>query len=206
MTRLSDPVVSGIRVESLVPKMHEEASRLLARAFVSNPLHIAVFGPDQLAANETFFRTALRVLKGRALAAIDGDRIVAMIHWVHSPRCQFSPGEKLRLAPGLLTAFGVGGTMRIGTWLAAWAKHDPITPHTHLGPLAVDPDVQGRHIGQRLMEEYCHDLDRTGAAGYLETDRAENVRFYRRFGFAMADEIDVLGVRNYLMARQRRGR
>ena len=94
--------------------------------------------------------------------------------------------------------------MRIGTWLAAWSKHDPSIPHTHLGPIAVDPDAQGRHIGQRLMEEYCHDLDRTRAAGYLETDRPENVRFYRRFGFAMTDEIDVLGVRNYLMLRERK--
>lgn len=184
--------------------MHEEASRLLARAFVTNPLHVAVFGPDELAANDTFFRTALRVLKGRALVALEGDHIVAVVHWVHSPRCQFSTREKLRMAPGLMTAFGFAGMMRIATWLAAWSKHDPSTPHTHLGPIAVDPDAQGRHIGQRLMEEYCHDLDRTGAAGYLETDRAENVRFYRRFGFAMADEIDVLGVRNYLMLRERR--
>jgi GNAT superfamily N-acetyltransferase len=197
--------VSGIRVEPLVPKMHEEASRLLARAFVTNPLHVAVFGPDELAANEAFFRTALRVLKGRALVALEGDRILALVHWVHSPRCQFSTGEKLRMAPGLMTAFGVAGTMRIATWMAAWSKHDPSTPHTHLGPIAVDPDAQGHHIGQRLMEEYCHDLDRTGAAGYLETDRPENVRVYRRFGFAMTDEIDVLGVRNYLMARGRRG-
>jgi ribosomal protein S18 acetylase RimI-like enzyme len=197
--------MSDIRVEPLVPKMHEEASRLLARAFVANPLHVAVFGPDELAANETFFRTALRVLKGRALVALEGERIVALIHWVHSPRCQFSTGEKLRMAPGLMTSFGFGGMMRIETWLAAWSKHDPSTPHTHLGPIGVDPDAQGRHIGQRLMEEYCHDLDRTRAAGYLETDRPENVRFYRRFGFAMTDEIDVLGVRNYLMRRERRG-
>jgi GNAT superfamily N-acetyltransferase len=196
--------VSGIRVEPLVPKMHEEASRVLARAFVTNPLHVAVFGADQLAANETFFRNVLRVLKGRALVAIDGDRIVALVHWVHSPRCQFSPSEKLSLAPALMSAFGFGGAMRIGTWLATWSKHDPSTPHTHLGPIAVDPGEQGRHIGQRLMEEYCHDLDRTGAVGYLETDRPENVRFYRRFGFAMADEVDVLGVRNYLMLRERR--
>ena len=33
------------------------------------------------------------------------------------------------------------------------------------------------------MEQYCKDLNRTGQAGYLETDRPENVQFYRRFGF-----------------------
>jgi GNAT superfamily N-acetyltransferase len=104
----------------------------------------------------------------------------------------------------MLTRFGSSSAMRVGTWLAAWARRDPKNPHTHLGPIGVDPAAQGKGVGQRLMHEYCDELDRTGAAGYLETDRMENVRFYRRFGFNMTDEIDVLGVRNYLMWREKR--
>jgi len=190
-----------VRVERYASQMQDEASRMLARAFVTNPLHVAVFGPDQLQSNVAFFQSALRVLKGRTLVGLEGERIVALIHWVHSPRCQFSLLEKLRMVPRLVSGLGVPASVRVGGWLEAWSKHDPIRPHTHLGPIGVDPAVQGRRIGQRLMDEYCHDLDRTGAAGYLETDRLENVRFYRRFGFVMADEVEVLGVRNYLMWR-----
>ena len=52
------------------------------------------------------------------------------------------------------------------------------------------------------MEEYCEEHDRSSFAGYLETDRPENVSFYRRFGFEVTGDIMVLGVANYLMWRK----
>jgi hypothetical protein len=35
----------GIRLEPFEPEMATEATRMLARAFVTNPLHVAAFGP-----------------------------------------------------------------------------------------------------------------------------------------------------------------
>ena len=52
------------------------------------------------------------------------------------------------------------------------------------------------------MEAYLEELDQTDDAGYLETDRAENVEFYRRFGFDIVDEATVLEVPNYFMWRK----
>jgi hypothetical protein len=40
--------------------------------------------------------------------------------------------------------------------------------------------------------------------GYLETDQAENVEFYRRFGFELTNEASVLGVPNFYMRRAAR--
>ena len=54
------------------------------------------------------------------------------------------------------------------------------------------------------MQRYCETLERTGACGYLETDRPENVSFYRRFGFEIIEEVPVLGVLNYFMWRKRK--
>ena len=51
------------------------------------------------------------------------------------------------------------------------------------------------------MEKHCVELDRTALAGYLETDRAENVAFYSRFGFVVTETVPVLGVENYFMRR-----
>jgi hypothetical protein len=51
------------------------------------------------------------------------------------------------------------------------------------------------------MESYCLELDRTGNAGYLETDRPENVAFYQRFGFVVTGTATVLGVETYFMRR-----
>ncbi len=194
--------MASIHIEALNRDMAPQACRMLAQAFVTNPLNIAAFGPSQLARNEAFFRVGLAAMKGPKLVATDGSQILGLIHWVHSPDCQFSGFEKLRMAPAMVKGCGLGSALRVGSWQSAWSKHDPSTTHSHLGPLGVSPEAQGQHIGHRLMEQYYEELDRTREAGYLETDRPENVSFYRRFGFEVTDEVMVLGVRNYLMWRK----
>jgi ribosomal protein S18 acetylase RimI-like enzyme len=193
-----------IRIEPFTLEMAIEGSQVLARAFVTNPLHVAAFGPAQLAKNEAFFRTGLAVMKGPKLVAFEGPRMLGLIHWVHSPDCQLSRLEKIRLMPALICGIGLHAALRVATWLSIWSTHDPKESHSHLGPIGVVPAAQGRRIGQSLMGPYCEELDRTGTAGYLETDRPENVSFYRRFGFEITGEVSVLGVRNYLMWREAR--
>jgi ribosomal protein S18 acetylase RimI-like enzyme len=196
--------MSEIRIETFNADMTADAARMLARAFVTNPLHVAAFGADELARNDAFFRVGLKVMKGPKLVALDGSRILGLIHWVDAPRCQFSAFEKLKMTPAMIGGFGVRSALRVSAWLSGWSRHDPDRPHLHLGPIGVEPDAQGRRIGHQLMERYCEQLDRGGQEGYLETDRAENVAFYARFGFKTAREIPVLGVRNYLMSRTAR--
>lgn len=193
--------VAAIRIEPFQREMAPEASRMLAQAFMANPLHVAAFGASQLRKNEAFFRTGLTVMKGPKFVAIDGLRIVGLIHWVDSGHCQFSALEKLRMVPSMLQGLGIGSAMKVGAWLSQWTKHDPREPHVHLGPIGVAPNAQGQHVGHRLMERYCEELNRAGRAGYLETDRPQNVNFYRRFGFETVAEIRLLGVSNYLMWR-----
>lgn len=188
-----------------MPEMLDEAARVLARAFVTNPLHVAAFGPMQLAKNEKFFRGGLAAMTGPKRVAIRGARIVGVVHWVRSPGCRFSGGAKLRMVSDMIRAFGAGTTLRVTSWLGAWSSRHPREAHGHLGPIGVTPDEQGQRVGQRLMDLYCADLDGDGAPGYLETDRAENVRFYRNFGFEVVVTAPVLGVPNYFMWRKPRG-
>jgi GNAT superfamily N-acetyltransferase len=197
--------VDELEIHLLRPDMVRDAVAVLAHAFVTNPLHVAAFGHGQLAKNETFFRIGLSVMRGPKHVAMDGSRLVGLIHWVDSPACHYRWHEKLRLAPAMSRGFGVGASWRLGSWLATWAALEPKEPHCHLGPVGVSPDAQRRRIGHRLMERYCEGIDRRSMAGYLETDRPENVEFYRRFGFMMHEEADVLGVRNYFMWREARG-
>jgi len=178
---------------------------MMARAFVTNPLHVAAFGHGQLERNEAFFLAALAALQGPILIASDGDRIAGAIHWIHSSRCQLSPVEKLRMLPGMVHRLGVRSSLRVAGWMSAWASRDPKAPHVHLGPIGVDPSAQRKHIGHLLMQKYCAEMDSAGHAGYLETDRPENVAFYRRFEFEVTGEASVLGVRNYFMWRDVRG-
>lgn len=95
----------------------------------------------------------------------------------------------------------MGPALKVISWVSIWSKHDRREPHSHLGPIAVEPAAQGRHIGSTLMEKYCAGLDQTGMAGYLETDRHENIQFYERFGFVVTETAAVIGVETYFMHR-----
>jgi ribosomal protein S18 acetylase RimI-like enzyme len=193
--------MADISISTLPQEETANAVSVLARAFVTNPLHVAAFGPSRLDRNEVFFRIGLAAMKGRKLAAMDGERIVGVAHWVHSPECRFSTVEKLRTLPDMLRGFRLRTALRVLAWVSTWAKHDPAEPHCHLGPIGVAPAAQGRRIGSMLMEKYCGELDSTSVAGFLETDRPENVAFYERFGFRVTETEPVLGVETYFMRR-----
>lgn len=194
--------MAGIHLEPLIRERVDEAADVLARAFVTNPLHEATFGRHAEERNRLFFRRLLRRLRGPKLVAFDGERVVGAIHWARSDECRMHTGEKLSLVPFMLGAFGVAASVRLAAWFGLWARHDETTAvHLHLGPVGVDPEARGLRVGGRLLERFCTEVDRTKTAGYLETDRPGNVGFYQHFGFEVMKEIEVLGLKNWLMWR-----
>jgi ribosomal protein S18 acetylase RimI-like enzyme len=194
--------MNDTRLEPFTPSLAPETARLLARAFVTNPLHVAAFGEGAMARNESFFRSALGAMKGPKHLAYEAGSLSGLIHWVHSAECQHSPSEKARLLPGMARGLGIAASWRLILWLSAWSRHDPPEPHLHLGPIGVDPGAQGRGVGARLMRQFCDELERQSLPGYLETDRSQNVAFYARSGFEVVSEAQVLGVRNFFMTRR----
>jgi ribosomal protein S18 acetylase RimI-like enzyme len=188
------------------PHMAPATIDVLARAFAENPLHLAAFGADEaIAKNTAFFRRGLAMFAGRRIAAVEETRILGFMHWIESPRCQLPVAQRLGLLPVMLRELGLRPTIRVSRWLAAWAGNDPISPHWHLGPIGVDPAVQGSGIGRRLMDVCCAALDDKAAAGFLETDKPGNVAFYQKFGFDIVKESRAIGVRTYFMTRKARG-
>jgi GNAT superfamily N-acetyltransferase len=61
--------------------------------------------------------------------------------------------------------------------------------------------MQGQGVGTALMRYYVEQLERGKAAGYLETDRPENVSFYKKFGFVVRYEEKVIGTTTWHMWR-----
>ena len=86
-------------------------------------------------------------------------------------------------------------------WFTRWCHLDPDEPHVHLGPIGVSPDMQGHGVGTTLMRRYVEYLKQERAAGYLETDRPENVEFYKKFGFVVQREEGLIGTRTWYMWR-----
>lgn len=179
------------------------AAFLVARGMRDNPLQVAAMGQNperRVRIMHGGFSRLLRLDGHPTVGAWDDDRLVGVAGSAEPGHCQPSPRERLRLAPALLTAGRAAP--RLARWQWVWAKHDPARPHSHLGPVAVDPDLQGRGIGSLLLADYCHRLDQTGMLSYLETDKPENVRLYERFGYEVTGEADVIGVTSWFMTRE----
>ena len=71
-------------------------------------------------------------------------------------------------------------------------KHHPTDPHWHLAFLAVHPEHQDHGLGSKLMAHTHADLDAAGVPAYLEATNANNVRLYRRSGYADMEPFEML--------------
>ncbi len=194
----------SIEVCDLRPEEVPEAVGVLARGMRDNPLHVAAFGDDpgrRLARQARLFRGFFRAFPAQQpICAIRDSTLVGVTGVAPVATCQPTATQRLRLLPDL-AALGPRSAARVGRWISSWAKRDPDEAHVHLGPLAVDAHLQGQGIGSLIMREHCRRLDDGREVGYLETDKAENVRFYERFGFEVVGEEPVIGVPNWFMRR-----
>lgn len=89
--------------------------------------------------------------------------------------------------------------------LATLSAHHCEDRHWHVGPVGVEPGLQGRGIGTAVMRRLCEHLDADGEIGFLETETAENVVFYRRLGFEVVSEAELPGLPLWFMRREPRG-
>jgi len=176
---------------------------LLAEAFVANPLHISAFGPQRIDQNRSFFRIGLRhMFTGQAFVALADDKVRGYIHFNASPNCLPAPEEIPLVVTTLLKPLGEA-IPQIIKWFARWCHLDPEEPHVHLGPIGVAPDAQGQGIGTALMYRYIEHLKQEQTAGYLETDRLSNIEFYKKFGFVVQREEQIIGTPTWSMWRPR---
>ena len=184
------------------------AAHMLASGMQDNPLHIRVFaGADRQregALSELFAQLlSQQMRRGVLLGAYESNGLVGVAAMVPPGQCQPTLRDQMTLLPALLRGGALHRSVPILRWLHAWSRQDAAAPpHWHLGPAAVHHLRRGQGIGSALLRELCARLDEHAACGYLETDKPENVRLYRRFGFELQAEQGVLGVRNWFMLRR----
>ncbi|MDQ1511426.1 MAG: hypothetical protein QOG50_3270 [Actinomycetota bacterium] len=90
----------------------------------------------------------------------------------------------------------LGGRFLVGTRLqtAMQRAHRRIeVPHWYLMLLGADPLFRRQGAGTALLAPVLARCDENGVPAYLETQKAENVPWYHRFGFEVVEEIDVRG-------------
>ncbi len=193
----------AIVVEKFSADRLDECVAVLANAFVDNPLHRSAFGRGRIDQNRLFFRIGLRhMFVGVAFVALVDGVVAGYVHFNASPHCLPAPEELPKVVATLLKPLG-GALPQVIRWFTRWCHLDPEAPHVHLGPIGVTPAMQGQGIGTALMNRYLEYLKQGKSAGYLETDRAENVEFYKKFGFVVQREEVLIGTSTWYMWRPR---
>jgi GNAT superfamily N-acetyltransferase len=182
---------------------------LLARAFRDNPLNVAVIGGSdpgrRLRVNRHGMQALVPVAQahGRVLVLRRGGRPVAALV-AAAPGLPRLPPPPLWARLRCLLGQGLRVARRWSVVFEAVAALQPPEPHAYLGPLGVEPALQGRGLGSALLAHWLADTDRQGLPAYLETDARGNLGFYARAGFGVAGEVSILGVRVWRMRRPAR--
>jgi ribosomal protein S18 acetylase RimI-like enzyme len=201
--------MNGVSVRELQRTELGEAAQILGRGMRDNPINVQAFGGTEdhrVRALTRFFEAALRGLhqRGLIIGAFRGGAMVGVCGMAPPGRCQPALGEKASILPAIVFGNAIGVSLRVVRWVGEWARRDPADTHWHLGPVAVEPELQGHGIGRAMMAAFCRRVDERDAASYLETDKSENVRFYETFGYGVIAEAPVLGVGNWFMMRPSR--
>ncbi len=66
-------------------------------------------------------------------------------------------------------------------------------PHWYLALLGTDPGWQRRGVGSALVAAVLERADQDQTLAYLETQKPENIPWYRRHGFEVVDELHPQG-------------
>jgi GNAT superfamily N-acetyltransferase len=183
----------------------EDCITVLGDAFVTSPLHLCAFGPGRIDQNRLFFRIGLRhMFIGQSFVALHDGEVCGYVHFNPWPDCLPAPEQIPTAVATLLTPLGEA-IPQVIRWFTRWCHNDPDEPHVHLGPIGVAPKMQRRGVGTALMERYVEHLRQEKVAGYLETDRSENVEFYKKFGFAVENDEELIGTPTWYMWRPASG-
>jgi ribosomal protein S18 acetylase RimI-like enzyme len=196
----------SLAIGLLTPTEIPAARELLAHAFESNPLNRAAVRKRSAAARRRCNTHGMRLhlpvalAHGQVLGARLPDGLAGVLISAPPLTYPFPPGPfgaRLRC----LIAQGPRVALRWGAVFARTDAAHPREPHWYLGTLGVDPRCQRRGVGRQLLARWLDEVDAEGLPAYLETDREENLDFYRAAGFAVAGEDRILGVPVWFMIR-----
>ena len=157
------------------------------RAFVDDPVMRWLYPDDDefLAEGGEVFRGAMLGWQAANEVWCTGDA-AALAVWIQPGRPSLDVEADPPLAspsPELVQRFLVlGGFM---------SENTPPEEHWYLQLLATHPDWQRQGLGGRMMESMFERTDAEGLPCYLETETAENVAYYRHYGFDVRSEWDV---------------
>jgi GNAT superfamily N-acetyltransferase len=182
-------------------------ARMLARAFVDDPVASWAWRPDglRLGALERFQAIRMRqLIAGEEIWTTDDLTCAAL--WAPPRRWHMTLRETAMLAPCFLhpRLFVRMPVVALG-WEKLERAHPRRPPHFYLAVLGTEPGAQGRGLGSAVLGAVLEQCDRDGIGAYLESSKERNIDFYARHGFRVREELRLLrGPRMWKMWRDPR--
>lgn len=184
------------------------------RAFFDDPAMVFTF-PDDAGRRERLpWLMQVGIACGLRLGHVDTTAGAMLGHAVWLPPGSTAMTPEVLNDNGFADAasrMGDASLARFGAFMdAASEAHERLMPgpHWYLMILGVDPSFQGQGVGTRLISPTLARADADGLPCYLETAKERNVVFYRKHGFEVLHEADVVDagdrLRVWMMARQAR--
>jgi ribosomal protein S18 acetylase RimI-like enzyme len=202
--------VSGlgdVEIRPMTTRDMDAVCEVIGLAFADNPSTLANVRGDRYRARKTM-HDAVRIAKfGRpwshALVAVHTGSIVGALNAAEWPHCQLSTVEKIKTAPSMIRIMG-SALPKVFTMMSKREAADPHEPHWHIGPVGVQPELQGRGIGKALLDSFLAEIDENQVAAFLETDVDRNVILYEKVGFSVTSRREIVGVDTRFMWREPR--
>ncbi len=169
-------------------------ARAMGAAFADDPMFAWLFpaAGSRAAKLEAWFGNTMRLWPepGKGHLFTTDDHAGAAV-W-HEPGSWKIPNRIVfRLFPRTVRLFGVRSLTRMLGALSVIEKNHPAEEHWYLEWLATDPPMQRKGVGVALMAPVLERCDADGRPAYLETQKPENVAYYRRHGFEVRGEADL---------------
>jgi GNAT superfamily N-acetyltransferase len=191
----------------------DESAVVAARAFYSDPFFEYLEPRPLLRARGValFFRAAVEALgpERRVLGARDREgRLLGVAAW--APPGTYPPPARaqVRELASALRAFGPRPRALVdgSKYLLAIDRAHPKDELWYLLLLVADPSRQRSGIGTALQQPILDEADEAGLDCYLETQKEENLPYYRRFGYEVVRELHPVRAGPPLWTMRRRAR
>ena len=183
---------------------HERAAAggVAGRALSTSPTSLWVYGENPVPRVRASLDLFVGFVGGQSspLGALLGTHVVGVCGAAPPGACirATAPAE-LQTPPEVIGE--VGHPSRGQYVWALYCGRDFEERHWHLGPVSVEPGLQGAGIGGLMLRAVAERMDAAGEVAWLETDKPENVVFYRRAGFEVSDEVNEHGFTTWWMRR-----
>lgn len=188
----------------LRPEDRHTAVQALTRAFWDDPLMRYIW-PDDAARRKLlpiFMRGAIQLAAPYRECFTTGETPLGAALWLPPGKTKLPLPTVLRIILPDIWRWRPGSLRRFAGLLDEFDKkhrhafhNGGAHEHWYLMLLGVDPPHQGRGLGGLLMSDVLTRADSERRPAYLETQKAKNVPFYEKHGFAVVEHFNSDGGR-----------